>query len=801
MRAARKTRLMVSTLPTEARSAYSLAATQLQTVDEPAYDRNDVNVGQIDALNRIAWELSDIDASRSRACAETAYALAEAAAESGQPDRAGIAYSLRTQGYLNQRSGSYAAGMAQLLAALALFEELQASSGPAFADGLIDVFDGLAGIHGQMGNLPEALDYSYKMLSLAEAIGDRRRMANARNNLASIFSDTGEYERAVALLEQNVREAVAIGYNRIETLAHLNLATIHLHTGNLAAALEQAEAGLRTARESLFELFVVYALDLLGQITFKLGDVALALGYLEQALEASRQIGSRVTEALSLLNLGTMNARLGRREQACAVLHACLAVAEPIDAKPEQLAAHLALAELYEQHSEPALALAHFKQHHALQERVTGERAAERMSALQVAYETEAARREAGAYRQQVDELQRIVDERTAELRNLVASLEQRVAARTAEVATFFDLTLLAGSAGDLADVFLQVLPRIIEATRSAAVSVHLFDDERASLNLIGQLNLASELVPNVAVADVAQPFQRWLAYPADPLLTTDLAAFAALTPELKPVGLPVYLGAQIKIGQRVEGVLGCYRPSTNGYGIDEVALVTALADQVGMLLAARQLRQQTRALAIAEERRRLARDLHDSVSQSLYSLGLFAETVREAAEDADAARLSASLDQLQQTTVGVVGEMRLLLYELRPADLQREGLSLAIRRRLESVERRTHLQLAIALDELPGLTPECEVELYYIVVEALNNTLKHAAATSLSLLLTHMGGQVQLRIDDNGRGFDPAQMTGGMGLRNLDERVARLNGSLQITSAPGRGTTIEVLFPLNRGG
>ncbi|NTU78921.1 MAG: tetratricopeptide repeat protein [Chloroflexales bacterium] len=766
-----------------------------------ACDLDEATVGQIDALNRIAWELSDIDASRSRACAEAAYALAEAGAESGRPDRAGMAYSLRTQGYLNQRSGSYAAGMAQLLAALALFEELQAGDGPACADGLIDVFDGLAGIHGQMGNLPESLDYSYKMLSLAEASGDRRRMANARNNLATIFTDTGEHERAVALLEQNAREAAAIGYSRIETLAHLNLATIHLHAGNPEAALEQAEAGLQTAREGSFELFAVYALDLLGQISFKLDDAALAIAYLEQALEASRQIGSRVTEALNLLNLGTMHTRLGRREQACDVLQACLAVAESIDAKPEQLAAHLALSELYERHGEPALALAHFKQHHALKERVTGERAAERMSVLQVAHETETARREAVAYRQQADELQRIVDERTAELRNLVASLEQRVAARTAEVATFFDLTLLAGQAGDLADVFLQVLPRIIEATHSAAVSVHLFDEERASLNLIGQLNLASELAPNMAVAELAQPFQRWLAYPADPLLTTDLAAFASLPPELKSVGLPTYLGAQIKIGQRVEGVLGCYHASGYGYGIDEVALVTALAEQIGMLLAARQLRQQTWALAIVEERRRLARDLHDSVSQSLYSLGLFAETVREAAEDADAERLSESLDQLQQTTVGVLGEMRLLLYELRPADLQREGLALAIRRRLESVERRTNLRLAIALDELPGLAPEFEVELYYIVVEALNNTLKHAAATSLSLLLTQRGGQVQLRIDDNGRGFDPAQTTGGMGLRNLGERVARLNGSLQITSAPGHGTTVEVLFPLNRGG
>lgn len=779
-------------------------------------------IRRIDLLNALAWELSDSDTGRAIACAETAYALAETQARHDRPYQRGLAYSLRTQGYLDMRSGAYPQGMERLLRAQTIFEVVGLDGGPPVDDGLGDVFDGIAGIYGQMGDFPETLAYSYKMLALAEARGDLRRIANARNNLAHIYAETGEFERALEILQQNLSAAIAIGYRRIEAISYLNLCNVYLRLGEFKTALGYGEQGLTVAREVQFEIFEVYALDFLGQIWLKLGDNVRGLHYLEQALGAARRVGSSVNESLCLLNLGRAYAELGQSTQARAFLDQTIAVAERMQSKPEQLAAHLALAELFERQGEPALALAHFKQHHTLKEFIAGEKADQRLKVLQVIHETETVRREAETLRLRTDELQHAVNARTAELseavdllrlevrereraeaaiQKLVVTLEQRVATRTAEVATFFDLTLLAGQAVRLSDTFVQVLPRIIEVTRSDAICIHLLDEARTELHLVGQLNLGASVARIERLKKLPKAFRRWLTQPADPLLSTDLATFTALPAAFHALGLQTYLGAQIKVGMHIDGVLSCYRASGRGYGVDEVALVTALAKQIGMMLAAQQLHQHTRALAIVEERQRLARDMHDSISQTLYSLVLFAQSGREAAADGDNERLTFSLDNLQQLTLQALRELRLLLYELRSADLQREGLIRALELRLEAVERRTDLQLSVRLDDLVGLDPRAEAELYYIIAESLNNVLKHAAASEVTLLLTQVGQEVHVQVGDNGRGFDVNHPRFGMGLRNIRERVAGLGGQLAFSSTPGGGTTLEVTIPLTGGG
>jgi signal transduction histidine kinase len=207
-------------------------------------------------------------------------------------------------------------------------------------------------------------------------------------------------------------------------------------------------------------------------------------------------------------------------------------------------------------------------------------------------------------------------------------------------------------------------------------------------------------------------------------------------------------------------------------------------------------LRQNAREVAVLEERQRLARDLHDSVSQSLYSLSLFSRAGREAAEDGDTPRLTYSLTEIERTTLAALREMRLLLYELRPADLEQGGLIPALELRLKTVERRVGLHLDVKLDDYSGLPPADEAELYHLIVEAMNNVVKHAAATRLTLQITQAEGRLYLHIADNGRGFDPAQVTGGMGLNNIRERVSRLNGRLSITSAPEAGTLLEAMIP-----
>jgi len=157
---------------------------------------------------------------------------------------------------------------------------------------------------------------------------------------------------------------------------------------------------------------------------------------------------------------------------------------------------------------------------------------------------------------------------------------------------------------------------------------------------------------------------------------------------------------------------------------------------------------------------------------------------------------LLASLTELERNTLHALREMRLLLYELRPADLEQEGLSQAIQLRLNTVERRVGLQLDVELDDFTGISRTLEVQVYHIVVEALNNVVKHAAATRLAMRLTRTDGHLHLRIADDGRGFDPSRSNGGMGLDNMRERVARLGGQLSVVSEPGDGTRLEAMIP-----
>ncbi|MFN8484692.1 MAG: tetratricopeptide repeat protein [Anaerolineae bacterium] len=777
--------------------------------DSPAEARR-----KIDHLNDVAWALSDTDLKQARALGETACRLAQAPGDGAPPYDLGIAYGLRTQGYVEQRLGNHALGLRQLFRAQTLFEMLHTD------DGLADVFDGIAGIYYQIGDFAESLSYVQKQLDVAERIGDQRRVANAYNNLAGILFETGDNDQATRLYNQNLASATEIGYKRIETISLLNLALICLGQGDYGQASSYARQGLHVAQAVGYQVFAVYAYDILGRVSLDLAEPVEAIGHFENALRLANTIESKASGSLALLHVGEAYRLMGQLDRAAACLEQAVATAEAIEARAELLEALVRLSEVYEQQGDLAQSFAYFKRYAAVNERVLKERADQRLKVLQVAYDTEGAKREAAILHTANDRLEQEVHSRTvelsdtvallqseiaereraeAEIRQLVASLEQRVAARTDELATFFDLTLLAGQAGQLSEAFAQALPRILDVMRSQAISLYLLDEDRATLRLVAQLNLPTDWPTTLPFAALSERFRRWMSHPADPLLKLDLAADTSLPMVFREPGFQSYLGAQIQLGARVEGVLSCYRVSDRGFGLDEVALGTALAEQIGMMLATQRLRENAQTMAVVEERQRLARDLHDSVTQSLYSLSLFARAGREAAEDGDAQRLKLSLTELERNSLHALREMRLLLYELRPADLQREGFVRAIHLRLDTVERRAGLKVAVQIGGLPDLSSQVEVELYHIIVEALNNVVKHAAAANVTLRLAEHADRVHLLIRDDGQGFDLERTRGGMGLTNIRERVARLHGELTLVSAPGQGVRLEVVFPYQR--
>ena len=206
----------------------------------------------------------------------------------------------------------------------------------------------------------------------------------------------------------------------------------------------------------------------------------------------------------------------------------------------------------------------------------------------------------------------------------------------------------------------------------------------------------------------------------------------------------------------------------------------------------------QAEELAVAQERNRLARELHDSVAQTLYGLTLQAEAAARKLAVGQTDRVAADLRYLAHSARESLQETRLLIFELRPPILDEVGLAGALRARLDTVERRSGLVCDFTVEAVDALSSDVETGLYRIGQEALNNVLRHANAANVTVALRQNAGRVRLEIVDDGAGFDPgAARNQGYGLQSMRERAAQLGGTLVLQSAPGQGARVIVEVPV----
>ena len=232
-----------------------------------------------------------------------------------------------------------------------------------------------------------------------------------------------------------------------------------------------------------------------------------------------------------------------------------------------------------------------------------------------------------------------------------------------------------------------------------------------------------------------------------------------------------------------------------SGFNDDDIRIMGLFADQAAIAIEKATLHQQTEALAIIEERQRLARELHDSVTQSLYSVTLYADAARRALSSRQYDIVSENVMELRNMAQEAMLDMRLLIFELHPPILEKEGLVVAIQTRLESVEVRSGIHADFKVEGERRLPLDVETELYRIAQESLTNVVKHARAQCVSVELLYNDVQCRMKIWDNGIGFDPtsAAQEGGMGLRGIEARVKRIGGKFFIDSSRDDGTTIIV--------
>ncbi len=274
---------------------------------------------------------------------------------------------------------------------------------------------------------------------------------------------------------------------------------------------------------------------------------------------------------------------------------------------------------------------------------------------------------------------------------------------------------------------------------------------------------------------------------------------------------------APLTIKDGVVGTLALIKEGgKSGFDQGDLDLLVAFADQAAIAIENARLYEEAQHVAASQERSRLARDLHDAVTQTLFSASLIAE-VLPALWEGDQVEGRQLLGELRQLTRGALAEMRTLLLELRPAALVEASLGDLLRQLAESVSGRTGIPVVVSLEgcPLPDLPDKVHVALYRIAQEALNNVIKHAQAKRAEVALMcsrilegtgELGGtggawrnaptQVVLRISDDGQGFDPATVSPDhLGLGIIRERAQAISATLRIESQAGRGTVVEVAW------
>lgn len=254
-------------------------------------------------------------------------------------------------------------------------------------------------------------------------------------------------------------------------------------------------------------------------------------------------------------------------------------------------------------------------------------------------------------------------------------------------------------------------------------------------------------------------------------------------------------LSVPMKTGDRVYGAITLYYAQPQRFSDDVIRLADAFAGQAALVIENARLRERVRLAAAVEERSRLARDLHDAVTQTLFSASLIADTLPDLWRIDQGGALD-QLSRLGQLTRGALAEMRTLLIELRPARLVEGDIATLLRQLVDAAGGRSQVDIQLQVQSEHELPPDVKIVCYRVVQEALNNIVKHAQARQAFISLRCNESGMTLQVLDDGSGFDPAAVgPGHFGLQIMNERAQAVGAALIIDTQPGEGTEIQLTW------
>ena len=350
-----------------------------------------------------------------------------------------------------------------------------------------------------------------------------------------------------------------------------------------------------------------------------------------------------------------------------------------------------------------------------------------------------------------------------------------------------------------------EVLQRLVDCSRELAgaryAALGIPDDEGGFAQFLVS-GMSDELIASMGPLPrthglLAVMLETTASYRSDDIHTHE--RFSGWWPDGHP-DMRSFLGVPIV---SPDGVIGAFylteKEGAAAFDADDQELIELLAAHAAIAITNARLYEASRELSIVSERNRLALELHDTVSQKLFSLVLTAEAAGMQLES-DPGGACTSVDRIKELGRQALEELRALIFELRPPDLERDGLAATLRKHVDVIRPLQQVSIALDLDGELASQPRRDQEILRIAQEALHNALKHARPSEVTLRLRTEDGWLRLEIADDGLGFDiraPDVRSRTLGLTSMEERARRIGGTLEVESAPGTGTRVTLEAPL----
>jgi ligand-binding sensor domain-containing protein/signal transduction histidine kinase len=399
------------------------------------------------------------------------------------------------------------------------------------------------------------------------------------------------------------------------------------------------------------------------------------------------------------------------------------------------------------------------------------------------------------SYRIQNERLEQQVQERTAEIER-----RREVAEGLREIINILN------SNSPLDEILCFIIDQTIRLLGSDAVAIYRYHPADGLITVQSARGLAAQYTKNLAiplgegVTGRAVQSRRPVAVSGDQIATFKVPR-PDLTPEQNTLMISLFseyqsfLSLPLLVKDEIYGALTLFDCRSRQFSPEEIGLAVGIADQAALALETARLRDQARQVAVAGERNRLARELHDAVTQTLFSASLIADVLPRIWErNPEEGRRR--LEELRQFNRGALAEMRSLLLELRPTALVEADMRELFRHLTDAFAGRSRIPLQLKIEGDCQLPPDVKIAFYRIAQESLNNIVKHARATQISMDIHCIDGQVAMCICDNGRGFDRETVTPDhLGLGIMQERAENVGAILTIDSQPTHGTQVVLTW------